>query len=109
MPISRTRIVQRKGRTAMNYSVNVDLETTNDENTPGRICRDHPGVGPHYDITIHPPGCSHHQTGRRVNRQPTRFWCDFADKEEAVTWANSQAQEATAQPVRVRWCHQGET
>jgi hypothetical protein len=83
----------------MAYSVNVDLETLN---TPGGDpnCRAHPGRGPHYDITVHPPGCPHQQ--RQRARRPQRYWRDLQTEDAAVDFASSTDGRPTLLPPRAR-------
>jgi hypothetical protein len=89
-------------RRPMEYSVNVDLETINTSGGDPN-CLEHAGAGPHYDITVHPEECKHHNQ-TRSNRQ-RRYWRDFATEVEAYQFANNIAAQPgvpTSHPVRVR-------
>lgn len=87
----------RQSRSSMEHSVNVDLETPN---TPGGDpnCLAHPRAGPHYDITVHPPGCPHHDRPRANSER--RYWRDFATHAEAWQFADNIAAQPGAPIVR---------
>lgn len=88
----------------MGYRINVDLEISN-ETGGSTDCREHPGAGRHFDITIHTNSCSRYRSGGPSTA--TRYGQFIATIDEAQEFADEKAKHpgmSLPHPVKVRYC-----